>query len=602
MRHGAQKFEYAFFKKGLKALWELLEGHRKRLWEFLGWAAVSTFLSLYQVYVAKNIIDLAKASEKTSIINHEVTFLLLFVLSIIIFNEFLKKIIMDIRFLKYRENLMASWPQTAFERLLFLPISFHLGENTGKKVSKISKGCVNSGNILNHIYNGLPNIIYLFMNTAMVFWMDWRLGLIFFLPLPIAIWVLWRGYQKSAVVWRDVEIAKEEANGIFCESIICINTVKINVQEGEESQRFSDVLSRRKELTIKANKIIYWHGFFASVIIYSCYLVAFGASYYLSVYGVVTLGIMFYIFSTTRTMYKGIWFVINAFQGILINLISVIRMKDLMDQKSNIEYPPGALLPRDAEGKINCCNIDFFYEERGRKIFSDFNLEIPKGNTLAVVGSTGTGKTSLINLFLRLYDVNGGDIYIDNKNIKSFHPKFRKLFAVVPQDIDIFNKDILHNVRYGCNHVSERDVEKALRVSNFSSALGSKDFPDGIYTKIGEGGKDLSGGERQRIAIARAYLALTMGGAKFLILDEATSNLDANTEKDVREVINNIKKEMDFTTIIITHRLSMVKYADEIIFLDNGKIAERGTHEELINKKGKYAEFVKNQNLSKEIG
>src|SRR3989339_587719 len=239
-----------------------------------------------------------------------------------------------------------------------------------------------------------------------------------------------------------------------------------------------------------------------------------------------------------------------------------------MDQKSNIEYPPGALLPRDAEGKINCCNIDFFYEERGRKIFSDFNLEIPKGNTLAVVGSTGTGKTSLINLFLRLYDVNGGDIYIDNKNIKSFHPKFRKLFAVVPQDIDIFNKDILHNVRYGCNHVSERDVEKALRVSNFSSALGSKDFPDGIYTKIGEGGKDLSGGERQRIAIARAYLALTMGGAKFLILDEATSNLDANTEKDVREVINNIKKEMDFTTIIITHRLSMVKYADEIIFFD----------------------------------
>src|SRR3989339_731284 len=209
MRHGAQKFEYAFFKKGLKALWELLEGHRKRLWEFLGWAAVSTFLSLYQDYVAKNIIDLAKASEKTSIINHEVTFLLLFVLSIIIFNEFLKKIIMDIRFLKYRENLMASWPQTAFERL-------------------------------------------------------------FFLPLPIAIWVLWRGYQKSAVVWRDVEIAKEEANGIFCESIICINTVKINVQEGEESQRFSDVLSRRKELAIKANKIIYWHGFFASVIIYSC--------------------------------------------------------------------------------------------------------------------------------------------------------------------------------------------------------------------------------------------------------------------------------------------------------------------------------------------
>jgi len=232
------------------------------------------------------------------------------------------------------------------------------------------------------------------------------------------------------------------------------------------------------------------------------------------------------------------------------------------------------------EGKIEFRNIDFSYSID--KVLKDINIIIPAGKKIAIVGLSGSGKSTIINLILRFFDPNKGKIFIDNQDINEFSlSSLRKNISLVTQETSLFNDTIEANIKYGKLNASRKEVEKVAKEAGAIEFIDK--LPNGLDTVIGESGIKLSGGQRQRVAIARALLK----NAPILLLDEATSSLDNITEKEVQSSISNFMKNR--TSVIVAHRLTTVEDADIIYFIKNGKIAEQGTHDELLNKNSFYS-------------
>ena len=224
-------------------------------------------------------------------------------------------------------------------------------------------------------------------------------------------------------------------------------------------------------------------------------------------------------------------------------------------------------------------------------MLSDFNLSIPKGASIALVGQSGSGKSTIANLISRFYDVNNGSILIDGIDLRNIKKQsLRKLIGLVTQDSILFNDSIRNNVAISDNNVSDEEVIKALKVANAWEFVSK--LPDGIYTNVGDSGNKLSGGQKQRISIARAVLK----NPPIMVLDEATSALDTESEHLVQKALENMMKNR--TSIVIAHRLSTIQNADSIIVMQQGQIIEKGSHEELIDKKGAYNTLINMQSFN----
>jgi ATP-binding cassette subfamily B protein len=249
---------------------------------------------------------------------------------------------------------------------------------------------------------------------------------------------------------------------------------------------------------------------------------------------------------------------------------------------------------KDLHGKIEFKNASFRYSDSAPEVLKIFNLKIPAGATLAIVGHTGCGKTSLINLIPRLYDLTGGELFIDDISIKNIPLDIlRTNIAVVQQESFLFSDTIYGNISYGLREIDKNRVEEVSRIANFDKDVQT--FPNGYDTIVGERGITFSGGQKQRASLARAIAT----NPKILILDDSFSAVDTHTEE---EILKNLKEFMkNRTSIIISHRISTVKDADKIVVLSEGKIAEEGTHDELVMRNGIYADLHYKQLLEKEL-
>ncbi|MGB2483321.1 MAG: ABC transporter ATP-binding protein [Flavobacteriaceae bacterium] len=268
---------------------------------------------------------------------------------------------------------------------------------------------------------------------------------------------------------------------------------------------------------------------------------------------------------------------------------SAQRILEIIDEESPLEDHKKSINKNDFNSSIELKNIDFKYEDD--YVLSDFNLTIPKGANVALVGQSGSGKSTIANLISRFYDVNNGSILIDGVDIRNIKKQsLRKLIGLVTQDSILFNDSIRNNVAISDNAISDEEIIEALKVANAWEFVSK--LPDGIHTNVGDSGNKLSGGQKQRISIARAVLK----NPPIMVLDEATSALDTESEHLVQKALENMMKNR--TSIVIAHRLSTIQNADTIIVMQQGQIIEKGSHEELIEKKGAYNTLINMQSLN----
>ena len=264
------------------------------------------------------------------------------------------------------------------------------------------------------------------------------------------------------------------------------------------------------------------------------------------------------------------------------------RVMDILNTDSTLEDVSNATKKTSFDEAIELNEIHFKYEEK--YVLKNFSISVPKGKTVALVGQSGSGKSTIANLVTRFYDVNDGHIKIDGTNIKTITKhSLRNLIGLVTQDSILFNDSIKNNIMLGKDNASDNQVIKALKIANAWEFV--KDLPNGINTNIGDSGNKLSGGQKQRISIARAVLK----NPPIMILDEATSALDTESERLVQIALENMMKNR--TSIIIAHRLSTIQNADEIIVMQKGEIVEKGKHLELLDKKGVYSNLVAMQSF-----
>lgn len=264
------------------------------------------------------------------------------------------------------------------------------------------------------------------------------------------------------------------------------------------------------------------------------------------------------------------------------------RILSVLETPSNLTDSPNAIEKQSFEEKISIKNISFSYEKE--KVLKNFSIEVPKGNTVALVGQSGSGKSTIANLITRFYDVQEGSILIDGTDIREIKKRsLRDLMGLVTQDSILFNDSVRNNIALGNPAASEEEIIDALKVANAWDFV--KELPEGLETNIGDSGNKLSGGQKQRLSIARAVLK----NPPVMILDEATSALDTESEKLVQKALENMMKNR--TSIVIAHRLSTIQNADNIVVMQRGEIVEQGKHQDLISRDGTYKKLVEMQSF-----
>ena len=415
--------------------------------------------------------------------------------------------------------------------------------------------------------------------VGVIFYMDWKLALIAMVVFPLTIYPISRFGKKMRKVTTSSQITMGTLNSLLQETISGTRIVKAFCMEKYESERFAAENERLFKYSMKAVSVNaissplmdFLGGLgIAAVITYGGYNVVQGHS---------TPGTFFSFIAALLMLYEPIKRLTNVNNTINQGVAGAERIFSVIDRTPDIEDRPGAVaLPKISRG-IDIENVTFCYETT--PVLKNINLSIKAGEVIAFVGMSGGGKTSLVNLIPRFYDVTEGRILIDGHDIRDVSlQSLRGQIAIVTQQTILFNDTVRNNIAYGDIRKTDEDIYNAARAANAHDFILR--LPNGYDSNIGELGTKISGGEKQRISIARALLK----DAPILILDEATSSLDTEAEIEVQEALDNLMRGR--TTLVIAHRLSTIRNADRIIALVNGEIVEEGNHDALMEKKGEY--------------
>ena len=412
-----------------------------------------------------------------------------------------------------------------------------------------------------------------------IFYRDWKMACIAAVVFPLTIYPIAKFGERMRKIATGTQVTMGSLTSLLQETISGTRIVKAFGMEGYEGRRFSKENENLFRLSMKAVSIRAMSSPFmeflgglgiAAIIFYGGYQV---------IQGVSTPGTFFSFLTALIMLYEPVKRLTNVNNTIQQGISAAVRVFAIMDMKPEIKNRENAVeLPRISK-EIEIRNMTFTYGDE--PVLTNINLNIKSGEVVAFVGMSGGGKTTLVNLIPRFYDVTEGEILIDGHDIRDVTMEsLRGQIGIVTQQTILFNDTVKNNIAYGDIKTSEQDIINAAKAANAYSFI--KDLPEGFDTVIGEQGARLSGGERQRISIARALLK----DAPILILDEATSSLDTESEIEVQEALENLMKGR--TTLVIAHRLSTINNADRIIVLVDGKIVEKGTHDYLLAQKGEY--------------
>ena len=490
---------------------------------------------------------------------------------------------------KLEQKVILKIRRALHNKLLDLPINFYDRRKSGDIASRVVEDVQNVERaILDGTEQGVIAVLTLFGVTIMMFIQEPRLAILVFLPLPVLILMAFRYSKVSKKNWKAVRESSGNLNSLLVEDIQGNRLIHSFDLKKREKSRFLICSKELEERSLKA--------------MYRWSIQGPSASFTSSLGILAVVGMGAYLLETDPSFTKGQFFAFllyaNMFYEPVRQLVSINnmisagkasgeRVFEILDEEIFIKNPSLPLTFPKNNCSIEFTNVTFSYDNR-LPLVKNLNFSLPNGTTTALVGPTGSGKSTIANLILRYYDVESGIVSIGNSNVKDFTlSDLRKNIGIVSQDPFLFDTTVLENLLLAYPQSNEEDVINALKTANAWKFV--KQLPDGLNTLIGERGVRLSMGEKQRITLARAVLK----SSPILILDEATSSVDVETERQIQVALSQIIQKQ--TTLIIAHRLSTIREADQIIFLENGEIKELGSHKELIFLNGYYANYCKHQ-------
>ncbi len=503
---------------------------------------------------------------------------------------------------QWRDGIFARVAMHAVRKLAYitfvhmheLSLRFHLERKTGGLTRVLERGRNGIETIVRMVILQLiPTIVEVSLLLGVLLWQfDWRYVVATLITVVIFMYFTYAATEWRIGIRRKMNESDTEANTKAIDSLLNYETVKYFGAEAREATRYDRSMERYEQASVKTytslavlntgQAVIFTLGLTATML-----MCALGVRS-----GHNTVGDFVMINAMMIQLYQPLNFMGMVYREIKQAIIDIEKMFEVLARAPEIEDMPGAKPLAVTSGNVRFEDVRFAYEA-DRPILKGLNFEVPAGKTVAIVGPSGAGKSTISRLLFRLYDVSSGRILIDGQDIRRVtQSSLRASIGMVPQDTVLFNDTIRYNIRYGRWDASDAEVEEAARLAQIDGFIRMS--PKGYETQVGERGLKLSGGEKQRVAIARTVLK----APPILVLDEATSALDSHTEHEIQEALERVSRNR--TSLVIAHRLSTIVAADEIIVLDQGRIAERGTHAQLLVRDGLYASMWNRQREAEE--
>lgn len=525
--------------------------------------------------------------DQLNLVSNQFTLILFFTLSYILLSA-IQWIMFSLRRRQYGKFVpffLEYLRMDIFDKLQEQDINFFDKYQSGALNTRVSNDALDFGDITALISETIGNFLISLLTFTILAVLNLILALIALTAVPIVLLLMFSLRRLARIVSRAYRKAIENVNNAMVESIEGIHVSKSYGQESTISNQFNDINKDYFRSTFRLTAVTHlWRHILNLVASITILIIIFyGAQIYLE--GYLTEGIIFTFILYLQSFFRPIIVLATFFPQLSTGMAAYERILEVLDSKPLVKQSVNPIEVGELEGQIEFQNVNFSYGNN-QWVFKDFNLKIPKGEKLAIVGHTGAGKTSLVSLLARFYEFQSGTIKIDGIDIRDITlDSYRKNIGIVQQEIFLFSGTLEENIRFGKLDATKEELEKAIRTVHAEEIV--KYLPDDIKTQVGERGKGLSMGQKQIISFARAILS----DPKILILDEATSSVDAYTEAIIQEALEELM--LNRTSIIIAHRLSTVLNADRIIVMDHGKIIEEGTHVSLLAQNGKYAQLYR---------
>ena len=478
-----------------------------------------------------------------------------------------------------------------FRRMIGFRMTFFDKSAVGRLVTRAVNDIETIASIFSQgLFMIIADLLKMLIVVGVMLSVSWKLSLIVFAVLPVILFAT-RKFQKAMkFAFDEVRTQVANLNTFVQERISGMNIVQLFVREHQEYQSFQEINEKHKKAWLKT---VWYNSIFFPIAELSTsitigLLVWYGGLSVIAQENGITLGSIFLFIQLTQMLFRPLRQIADKFNTLQMGMVAVQRVFALMDTDSHIA-DDGSYEAIHIKGEISFQNVVFSYKE-GETVINDISFDVKAGETIAIVGATGAGKSTIINLLSRFYDIHQGSISVDGKNIKSYKlSSFRNAIAVVLQDVFLFADTIHNNISMWDSSISEQEVMEAAKYIGIDKFISK--LPGKLRYNVKERGAMLSGGQRQLIAFLRAYVS----NPSILVLDEATSSVDGETEELIQVATDRLTEGK--TAIIIAHRLATVQKADRIIVMDNGKIVEMGSHEKLLQIEGGFYQNLHNVQL-----